>query len=250
MKKTLLIFLVGLSLFYFYPIFAYVMQSDSYRVGSDSINVGGSDDQTSNNYKMRDTLGEVSSGESVSASFKLKAGYRRMQEVYFSLSSPGNIDMGIIDLTQNSGIGTGDAWNVKADSPAGYILTLKTDTVNCLEDSGTGEAFADYTEATSGVPEVWSVDSGNYEFGFSVYGNDVSTAAWGSDSSCGTDTTPSSNLKWQGFKGITAITVASSDSRTSTSGADTVLCVAAEQNSVYAPSGSYAADITGTAVSQ
>jgi hypothetical protein len=250
MKKTLLFFLIGLSLLYFYPIFAYVMQSDSYRVGSDSINAGGSDDQSSDSYKMRDTIGEVSSGESTSASFKLKAGYRRMQEVYFSLSSPGNIDMGAIDLTQNSRTGTGDAWNVKTDCPAGYILNLKADTADCLKDDDTGEAFTDYTEATSGVPETWSVDVGNYEFGFSVYGNDVNTATWGSDSTCGTDTTPSTNLKWQGFKGVTAISVASSDSRTSTSGTDTVLCVSAEQNNVYAPSGSYTADITATAVSQ
>lgn len=231
------------------PVFAYVMKSDTYRIQSDSINIGGRP-QSSTNYLSEDTIGEVATSESGSSNYKIKAGYQAMQEVYISLSSPGNINMGNINLSQNTSIGTGNAWNVKTDDPAGYILALKADHSNVLKDGSTNEVFADYTEATSGTPETWSVGSGAYEFGFSVYGDNVSTATWGSDASCGSGSVPSTNLKYMGFKSITAVTAASSSSRTSTSGTNTVFCVAAEQNSIYAPSGNYTADITATATAQ
>lgn len=228
------------------PVFASIMGSDSYRIQSDSVNIGGRR-QISDTYYSEDSAGEVASGISESASYKLKAGYQEMQEVYISLTSPGNIAMDNLSITQNTSIGTGDAWTVITDDPAGYTLTFQTDNASCLSNPGTGEVFTDYSEATSGTPETWSVGSGAYEFGFSVYGNDVSTATWGTDTSCGIGSVPSTNLKYEGFKGVTAITVANTSSRTSPTGTDTVLCVAAEQKNVYAPSGNYTADITATA---
>lgn len=242
--QTIIFILLSVS---FYPVFAYMMGSSNYRIQSDSINIGGKDNQTSDSYKMRDSIGEVASGDSASSTYKLKAGYQPMQEVYISLASPGNINMNAINLTQNTSIGTGNAWNVKTDNAAGYILTTNTDQENAL--SSGGNQFTDYTETTAGVPETWSVSSA-YEFGFSSYGNDVNTATWGNDTSCGSGSTPSTNLKYRGFDNVTAITIASSSGRTSGSGTDTVFCVAAEQNGVYASSGSYVADITATVVTQ
>jgi len=231
------------------PVFAYVMESNNYRIQSDSINVGGTDNQTSTNYKMSDTIGELASGESTSNNYKLKAGYRQMQESYISLASPGNINMGSISLSQDDVFGTGSAWTVKTDNPAGYVLTFKTDQANCM-DSGTDQ-FADYTEASTGTPDTWNVDVANYEFGFSVYGDDVTTAKWGDNTSCGSGSTPDGTLKWMGFTGTTAITVATSGSRTTTSGTDTTLCVGAEQGiNVFAPDGNYTASITATVITQ
>lgn len=240
------------------PVFAYVMESNNYRIQSDSINVGGTDDQTSTNYKMSDTIGEIASGESGSTNYKLKAGYRQMQETYISLTSPGNISMGsgAISLSQDDVFGTGNAWTIKTDNPAGYILTFKTDQANSM-DNGTDQ-FTDYTEASTGTPDAWSVDVANYEFGFSVCGSDVSNSgkSWGADSgsagcTCGTTNTPSSSLNWMGFTGTTAITVATSGSRTTTSGTDTSLCVGAEQGTdVFAPDGNYTASITATVITQ
>lgn len=238
------------------PVFAYVMESNNYRIQSDSINVGGTDDQTSNNYKMSDTIGEFAPGESSSNNYKLKAGYRQMQESYISLASPGNIDMGSISLSQDDVFGTGNAWNVKTDNPAGYILTFKTDQANSM-DSGTNQ-FTDYTETSTGTPDAWSVDAANYEFGFSVCGSDVSNSgkSWGADSgsagcTCGTGSSPNTSLNWMGFSTTTAITVATSGSRTTTSGTETNICVGAEQGTnVYAPSGNYTASITATVITQ
>jgi len=229
-----------------YPVFAFVMKSESYRMQSDSINVGGKP-QSSANYLSEDTIGEIATSESTSSNYKIRAGYQAMQEVYISLSSPGNVSMNSLDLTQNTSVGTGNAWSVKTDNPAGYILNLKTDETNCLKDNSTSEAFTDDGE----TPATWSVTNA-YEFGFSIYGNDVSTATWGTDTDCtgASASAPSTTLKYRGFKDVTAIQVATSNSRTSTSGTDTVFCVAAEQNGVYAPSGNYTADITATAIAQ
>ena len=39
-------------------------------------------------YRMEETIGEIATGESQSASYKLKAGYQQMQEMVISLTSP------------------------------------------------------------------------------------------------------------------------------------------------------------------
>jgi len=168
-----------------------------------------------------------------------------------TITSPGNISMGsgTITMTQDDVFGTGDAWNVKTNSQAGYLLTLNADQSNAM-DSGS-ETFADYTETSTGTPDTWSVGASAYEFGFSVYGTDVNESKWGDNTSCGSSSTPDSTLNWMGFTSTTAITVASSSSETSQSGTDTILCVGAEQgSSIFAPDGSYTADITGTATVQ
>lgn len=165
-----------------------------------------------------------------------------------SITPPADITMSPnITMSANSSIGTGNAWNVKTSSQAGYSLTLKNDSTPALQDATTSEEFGDY--ATSS-PTIWSVPSGYYQFGFSVYGNDINTTTWGTGSDCGTAGTPSGTLKYSGFKGTTEITVATSSSETGSSGTDTVMCVAAAQNTIYAPNGVYQTTITGTATAQ
>ncbi len=168
-----------------------------------------------------------------------------------TLTAPSNITMGSgnISMSQDDVFGTGDAWNVKTNSTAGYTLTFNSDQADCM-DSGTDQ-FTDYTEASTGTPDTWSVDVANYEFGFSVYGDDVATAKWGNETTCGSGSTPDGTLKWMGFTDTTAITVATSGSETATAGTDTIFCVGAEQGTnVFAPDGSYTAEITGTATVQ
>jgi len=170
-----------------------------------------------------------------------------------SLTPPSAITMSpAITMSQNSSIGTGNAWNVKTNAQAGYTLALKDDGTPALQDATTGETFSD----ASSTPSTWGFSAGQacngttLCFGFSVYGNDVNTGTWGSDTTCGSAGVPSANLNYRGFSGTTDITVASSNTETSTSGTNTVLCVAAQQNGVYAPSGTYTTTITGTATTQ
>ncbi len=150
-----------------YPVFAYVMGSSNYRIQSDSLNVGGVR-QTSTDYIMRDTIGETATGPSASANYKLKAGYQQMQEVYTSVSSVGPVTLlpdinGLI-----GGTATNDAtWVVKTDNAAGFSMSIKASTTPALATAG--YSFADYTEADTGTPDyTWSIANTASEFGYSV----------------------------------------------------------------------------------
>lgn len=65
--------IVGCFLFAFSAL---AMTSTNFNVSWDSINSGGTDDGTSTNYLLRDTLGEQGSGFSSSSNYALSAGYR------------------------------------------------------------------------------------------------------------------------------------------------------------------------------
>jgi len=155
-----------------------------------------------------------------------------------------------ITMSQDASLGN-TTFNVKTSDTAGYSLSFKASTSPAL--ASVSDSFTDYTETAELTPETWSVAADAYEFGFSAYGDDV-PVAYGSGSSCGTAGADSltSDLKWLGFNGTTAVTgVASNSAQTSRTGTDTILCVAAEQgNSIYAPSGTYSGTITATATTQ
>jgi hypothetical protein len=152
--------------------------------------------------------------------------------------------MGILS---NSAIGE-TTWTVKTNNVAGYNLNVKASTEPAMAHTTTTDTFADYSETVLGTPETWSVGSGDYEFGFSAYGDDVSDATWGAGVDCGTSSTISTNnLNYLGFK-TTDKTIATRNSVTPNTGVQTNVCFAAEQKDVYAPSGSYQAIITATAV--
>ena len=52
------------------------MSSENYQIEKDSINFGGTDDGASANYNLDDTMGEIASGDSDSASYSFSAGYK------------------------------------------------------------------------------------------------------------------------------------------------------------------------------
>src|SRR4051812_20409130 len=94
------------------------MQSSSYKIPTDSINVGGIN-STSASYTVEDTIGEQATGPSNSASYALKAGYQQMNEVYLSLTAGSPITLPSINgLTGGTSNGY-EEWNVKTDDPAG-----------------------------------------------------------------------------------------------------------------------------------
>lgn len=170
-----------------------------------------------------------------------------------------DVDSGItitdgLDVTMSPNIGVGvdtsigqTSWIVKTNNVNGYNLNVKASTAPALKHSNGTNFFTDYTEATSGTPETWSVASGGYEFGFSAYGVDVASL-WGAGMNCGTSATISTNgLKYVGFK-PTDKTIATRSSMTGGSGNQTNICFAAEQKDIYVPSGTYTATITATAM--
>ena len=168
------------------------------------------------------------------------------EEITLTVPTGANLVMTAMTMTTTNSTNpaAGAAWNVKSNSQDGWSLTLKGDNANILAQASPAEAFTDYTAATASVPETWSVTNA-YEFGFSVNGSATPTATWGAGTDCATST----SVLYRGFNSVTAISVATSATETSTSGVDTKLCVRAQEVTVYAPNGSYIADITGTATS-
>jgi len=161
-----------------------------------------------------------------------------------TISSPTDITMTMLSLVQDSAVGDA-TWNVITNNQAGYSLVVNTSASPALVDSGTSEAFSDYSSVSK---ETWLV-SDAYEFGWSAYGNDVT--GHGTDTDCiNTADVPSSTLLWEGFNGVTPIQMASSTSETNMAGTTSTICIATEQDTVFAPSGSYSATITATAITQ
>ena len=150
-----------------------------------------------------------------------------------------------LGITSDTSIGK-TSWIVKTNNFSGYKLDVKASTAPALANAT--DSFADYSETVLGTPETWSVGSGDYEFGFSAYGDDVADGTWGTGVGCGTHTTISTNnLNYLGFK-TTDKTIATRNSVTPNTGVQTNVCFAAEQKDVYAPSGEYTATITATAI--
>lgn len=250
--EPILIGIVLLLLIFFSPTQAAVMTSENYRIQFDSLNAGGMR-QTSENYIMEDTIGEIATGESSSETYKLKAGYQQMDQTYLSISDGANIVMSNMDITNSTSTGS-TSWTVTTDDAAGYKLEVASSQKNPLRSANTSEQFADYAEAAGTTPEVWNTTDGAYEFGFSAYGDDTPTATWGNGGTCGTGTTINQSMKYRGFNnaaddGAETIQIATKSSRTETSGVTTNFCVGAVQSHVFTPSGTYTATTTATATS-
>lgn len=141
-------------------------------------------------------------------------------------------------VDQSSG---GSSWTVTTNSALGYNLDVKATSSPALVSGS--NSFTDYTEGTAGVPDAWSVNAGAYEFGFSAYGTDVEPK-YGTGNACAS---PSSNsLNYEGLE-TTSKVIATRNTVTPTTGVETNICFAAEQNGVFAPSGTYQATIVATA---
>ncbi|TSC60752.1 MAG: Uncharacterized protein G01um1014107_248 [Parcubacteria group bacterium Gr01-1014_107] len=108
------------------PALAFVMESGNYKVQSDSVNIGGLRSQ-STSYRQESTVGEVATGISDSTTYRLKAGYQQMQEVFLSMTAVADITLepSIGGITGGTGNG-GTQFVVTTDSSAGFTVTIKT----------------------------------------------------------------------------------------------------------------------------
>lgn len=160
------------------------------------------------------------------------------------LSDGANVTMSPnLGISADSSIGA-SSWIAKTNSSTGYTLAVKASSSPALKN-GVISSFADYTEGTPGTPETWSVESGTYQFGYSAYGDDTIDATWGTATGCGSGGIPDANGKYLGFT-TSDKTIANRSTVTPTSGIQTNICFSAEQNDIYAPSGTYTATITAT----
>lgn len=173
------------------------MSSGSYKIPSDSINVGGRE-SSSSSYKTFDTTGEIATGTSSSTNYKNNAGFIQTLQTYLAISSPADVTLTPSISGVSGGTGTGSAtWNVTTDNAAGYTLSIKADTSPALASAG--DSFADYTPVGANPDYTWSIASTDSEFGYTPEGVDIAQAFKDNGSSCNVSTGDTADRCWFGF---------------------------------------------------
>ena len=229
----------------FYLIFAQTMQSPSYKIPSDSLNVGGVD-SSSSSYLINDTLGEVGTGDSNSTNYYMKAGFWQMQESYIALSSPSDLaltSIGGIEGATSEGTMT---WSVITDNSAGYVLDIKTTAIPALKSSN--DFFDDYVPAGGNPDYNFTNLSNSSSFGFSPEGVDVDARFKDNGSSCNIGTSETSAKCWDGLS-LSPKIISNRTTSNHQAGSDTTVRFRAESGSNHIQTaGSYSAPIVVTAI--
>ncbi len=175
---------------------AQVMQSSSYRIQSDSINVGGSYG-SSTAYRLEDTTGEVGSGESSSTNYGLKAGYQQMQETYLALTAAVDVTMspalgGVVGGESNgSTVAT-----ATTDSVAGYQLTLTASSSPAMTFGA--YSISDYVPSGANPDFTFSTGATESHFAFSPQGSAVAARYKDNGVSCATGSGETALACWDG----------------------------------------------------
>lgn len=190
----LILFVVNI--FSFGQVFGQVMSSGSYKIQSDSINFGGAYSD-SPSYVIEDTFGEIATGESGSTSYRLKAGYQQMQEVYLAMTSAPDVVLlpSIAGITGGIASGTTSVV-VTTDSPSGYELSIKALSSPAL--TWGANSFADYSPIGAD-PDLDFNQPAVSHFGFNPHGLDVSNTYKNNGFSCNAGTSSNENKCWDGL---------------------------------------------------
>ncbi len=225
---------------------AQVRTSPSYQLESDSINFGGGL-SSSSNYSLESTAGEVASGDSDSASYSLRAGYQQMQEVFISLTAPGNVVLTPPIGGITGGIASGStSVTVLTDSPSGYELTFVALGSPAMQKGG--DVIADYVPAASpNTDPSFTTGASVAHFGFTPQGDDVTLRYRNNGGVCGVGSFSTPEMCWDGAS--TTPLVIARGSANQPSGATTTLYFrVGVGGSIVVPEGEYVATTTLTAL--
>ncbi len=228
-----------------YAIFAETMQSGSYKIISDTVNIGGQS-SSSSNYGLQDTLGEIGTGNSNSANYYLHAGFWQMQESYIAITSPSDLALSAIGgISGESSEGT-LVWQVTTDNSAGYSMNIKVTTTPALTSAT--DSFEDYVPAGADPDYDFSIISTISAFGFSPEGVDTSTRFKDNGSACNTGTGETQAKCWDGLSTSSQTIFQRTTSNHQTGSTATVRFRAASGADHIQISGSYSAPIIVTAI--
>ncbi|GIW68374.1 MAG: hypothetical protein KatS3mg099_322 [Candidatus Parcubacteria bacterium] len=181
--------------------FGAVMQSPSYRIQSDSINFGGVPSSGAS-YNLRDTLGEVATGESQSGTYRMHAGFQQMQEIYLAMSAANDITLAPALGSVTGGISNGTtSVTVKTDNPAGYLLQISAEQSPAMVRVGGGGSIDDYPTNTPLDP-TFSIPAQRAVFGLSADGVDVAADFLYNGASCGSGSDAAATC-WTGLSTTT-----------------------------------------------
>lgn len=233
-------------------LLAQVMQSSTYKITSDSVNVGGLNNSGSASYNMGDTLGEVGTGDSSSANYALHAGFWQMQESYISISSPADLaltHMGGLPISGEATEGT-LSWLVTTDNTAGYSMNIQTGTTPALTRTLGGDSFSDYTLSGANPDYTFTLSSPTTSaFGFSPEGVDTNARFLDNGTTCNTGGSGETIDKcWDGLS-LSPKIIATRASSNQPGGSTVTVRFHAESGASHIQlSGAYSASITVTAI--
>jgi len=200
MKKTLFI-LFFTFIVYSIGIEVLAMSSTKYKIDTDSINFGGTENSAAGQLFLSDTFGEVGTGISTSSRYSVSSGYRMVQTSYISISAAEDVVMPHMSGSVAGQSDSNESWTVVTDNAAGYEMMIKSLTSPALK-SADGASFEDYVPSTPGIPDyMFSVGAGSSTFAFTPEGQDVSQKYLdnGIGSTCGTGSTDTQDRCWDGF---------------------------------------------------
>lgn len=222
-----------------------VRESTSYRIESDSINIGGGL-STSSNYGLESTAGEVATGESESASFNLKAGYQQMHEVYIALSGATAVTLTPSIPGVSGGFSNGSTTvTVTTDSAAGYALTIQSSQSPSMQKGA--DSIADYAPS-SDADYTFTTDATDSHLGYSPSGVDIVTKFRDNGIACGVSSGDTLLACWDGLS-VSEETIAQSTGPNHPNGATTTVYFrVGVGGSVLQASGVYTATTTLTAL--
>jgi len=232
-------------------LLAQVMQSSTYKITSDSVNVGGLNNSGSASYNMGDTLGELGTGDSSSANYALHAGFWQMQESYIGISSPADLALTEIGGMNGDSHGLSTegilSWLVTTDNTAGYSVSIKTNTTPALKSAN--DSFADYTPSGANPDYTFSISPTTSAFGFSPEGVDTDARFLDNGTYCNTGGSSETIDKcWDGLS-LSPKVIATRTSSNQPSGSAVNVRFRAQTGASHIQiSGAYSASITVTAV--
>jgi hypothetical protein len=225
---------------------AQVMQSNNYRIQSDSLNFGGGL-STSTNYTLESTVGEVATGDSDSASYGLRAGYQQMVNTFISMTAPQSVIMSPSIPGISGGIANGSTTvTVTTDSAAGYQVTIAAAQSPALVKGG--DSVADYTPAGSDPDFTFTTNSVDAHFGYSPSGVDVITRFKDDGASCNTGILDTALACWDGLDTAEEAIVRGTSANTPNGATTTVHFRVGIGGSVVQTQGTYTATTTLTAI--
>lgn len=246
-KKRNIVFalILFLGIFFSSKIFADYMQSGTYKMQSDSLNMGG-ESSSSGTYKVSDTLGEVGTGDSNSSTYYMHAGFWQMQESFISISNPSDLVMSsMAGLSGGSSEGT-MSWLVTTDNTAGYSMTIASTTTPALQSAE--DSLDDYTPQTSDPDYNFINPSTTSRFGFSPEGTEAIQRFKDNGVACNTGALETQGKCWDGLS-TTPKQMAGSSTSNIPSGSNVTVRFRAETGADHIQtSGDYNVTIVVTAV--
>jgi hypothetical protein len=164
MYKIIILLVIVLTFFSLSHIVTATMSSDNFQIWADAIGVSGDESASSDNYGVRDTVGEpiTQSATSTSESYGVKAGFREMyqdQSLTFSLGTDS------LDLGEFKTDGT---------AASSHTMVITTNADNGFTITVTGETLSNGTDIIDAIGSTATNSLiGTKQFGINLVANTV-----------------------------------------------------------------------------